>query len=239
MKKIISLILALVLMAPALVYAEADTKSVEELEERIAELEAMVEELTEGKEAEQQDKDISVNDLAVGDEFTMMDGVTISVTDYEFADYLTYYSRQNDYSDFFGFSPFFGGSNRYGQRTIRPDSGDVYLCLQVHIDNMSQSDITVADLMNVLVGCAGESVQPEETFLYYTSSYGGYVASDLTLEIGPRVSVDAMLLFMVPEEATDDSTTLDVTFRTENGEAYQYALQAGESGLLMDRYTQN
>lgn len=76
MKKIISLILALVLMAPALVYAETDTKSVEELEERIAELEAMVEELTEGKEAEQQDKDISVNDLAVGDEFTMMDGVT-------------------------------------------------------------------------------------------------------------------------------------------------------------------
>lgn len=115
----------------------------------------------------------------------------------------------------------------------------MYLCLQVHIDNMSQSDITVADLMNVLVGwCWRERAAGGNVPLLYQQLWRicrqRPNARDWAARIRGRV-----LLFMVPEEATDDSTTLDVTFRTENGEAYQYALQAGESGLLMDRYTQN
>lgn len=248
MKKLLCLLVSLALMAPAFVFAEsaekAETDRIAELEARVARLEEMLEALTKGDALADQEEaepaepaaEPEASVLSAGDSFEVLDDVKLTVSDFEFSNYFTYYSRQNNsYSDFFGFSPFFGGSS-YGQRTIRSGNDNIYLCLKIRAENNSAEDITVGDLMNALADCGGDPVEPEQSFLYYSGNYGGYIAGETTLQLGPRSSVDGLLIFIMPADARSETAPLNVNFKAKDGAAYRYALRAGESGLLLDQF---
>ena len=241
MKKLLCLMLTLALLVPAFAFAETDTERIAALEERVAKLEALVESLT-GKTLDAQQEaepaapvdESSVETLQTGDAFALADGVKLTVTDYELTNYFSYYAPQNGYGNYFGFSQFFGRSG-YGQRTIRSGSDNVYLVLKIRLENSTQQDISVGDAMNALARCDGDPIEPEQSFLYYNRNYGGYIAGETTLQLGPRSSVDGILLFVMPASASDESEPLSVIFTGADGTA-RYSLRSGETGLLMDQF---
>lgn len=240
MKKFMCLLLAAALMVPAFAFAETNEERIAALEARVEALEALVEALT-GKSLEAQEEVApqesprpSASELSVGDAFTLSDGVTLTVSDYELTSYFSYYARQS--SSDFGFSPFFGRSgNSYGQRTIRSGSDKIYLAVKVRLENTTQKDISVSVAMNALARCDADPVEPEQSFLYYTRSYDGYIAGDTSLQLGSRSSVDGLLLFIMPADVSDETKPLSVSF-TGEGDAARYTLRNGESGLLMDQF---
>ena len=242
MKKFLCLMLTIALLVPAFAFAETDAERIAALEERVAKLEALVESLT-GKtlEAEQEVEspapadEGSVETLSVGDAFTLSDGVKLTVTDFELTNYFSYYAPQSGYSNYFGFSQFFGRSGGYGQRTIRSGSDNVYLALKIRLENSTQQDISVGDAMNALARCDGEPIEPEQSFLYYNRNYDGYIAGETTLQLGPRSSVDGILLFVMPSSASDETKALTVAF-TGSDATVRYSLRGGETGLLMDQF---
>lgn len=241
MKKFMCLLLAAALMVPAFAFAETDEERIAALEARVEKLEALVESLA-GKSLEAQEEVApqesprpSASEISVGDAFTLSDGVTLTVTDYELTSYFSYYARQSGYSDF-GFSPFFGrSSSTYGQRTIRSGSDKIYLAVKVRLENATQKDISVSVAMNALARCDGDPVEPEQSFLYYTRNYDGYIAGDTSLQLGSRSSVDGLLLFIMPADVSDETKPLSVTF-TGEGDVARCTLRSGETGLLMDQF---
>ena len=244
MKKLMCLMLALVLTMPAFAFAETDEERIAALEERVTKLEALVDSLAgnslaaqeEATPQEQPADDSNAKALSVGDTFQLAEGVNLTVTDFDLTSYFSYYSRQSGYGDYFGFSQFFGRSgSSYGQRTIRSGADQIYLAVKVRLENTTQDDISVGLAMNALARSDGDPVEPEQSFLYYTRNYDGYIAGETTLQLGPRSAVDGLLLFIMPATASDESNPLSVTFSGAD-ETARYTLRGGESGLLLDQF---
>ncbi len=202
-EKGLAALLALLMMLPAAALSETETERITVLESRLAELEALL------KQVSLESEPAEPVDVAVGEPITLAQGLTITLDDYETVERFRYYPA--------------GG---YSATTLLAKAGYNLLCLAVTVDNETSKDIHVATLLDATLSLGQEYTAQARHSFFYLAQPDVYTGGLKCVTSG--TTVEGCLLFAVPDwtESSTEPLALRLDFA---GEAYVFTLRQGES----------